>query len=961
MEVINEKEEFLVNLLGKIQKKESQLKLLEETQKSTHLLHSKIISSIQPKVGIKFNQIDLEEKKNQLLANLRKELLLVAIQEKKRELSIYTTEFETKKKQYEDNHNTNKKELYDKLHKQSAVVTKRMNKKMNKKISFHYQELTELKNFTSRRRFEIKKKPSKRRTKINRKNYKKKHKEKKREHIEKIVKRISEENIVINLSNADIPHATILYLAKGLGFVKSHKVDKQDLKFDTLEFLRKVEWKGFFKNHPELTTNVEDIHADLNVSSGKSPTTQHPLVEDIKTKLLGWIGNHKIKTPMKNLTELELRGRKWMVDKTNNKELFVTKADKGGATLIMNYEDVQEAIETELYNTDKFEEISKNAHKHLSDVMEKVISLTKELDQKKILTSKDKKLICGLNENNRLKLEPEYRAEPPYAYPLFKIHKLSENEIERKVIPPNRLVHASKFGPLYRIEKWCSPYLTDISRKYCENEFILDTNDLLKQIDNLNNTKIFKGDNIYLFTLDVEKLYPSIQPDKALIAINDTLLKDTQTKKVTKEALGKFIKFCFNEAYVTYKDNCYKGKNGIPTGGCISRQIADIFLHWVLFVKSHLKMDKLLTLPFWKRFIDDCIGIWRGTERQFRNFVRKLNIETNKFGINFPLKEIKFGKSVDFLDVTLYLDGENNILYKSFSKPTDAKRYLKTTSFHPQHVFSSVPTSQITRVFNRNSEIETLDTELNIVKTNLMKSGYNENILNKMESEIREKRENINIERATRTESPNQNMLTFPISYFDGLKEFKNIIFELKEDFQTIMGEVNLIFSIKRGRTIGSRMVQNKGLSISSNGNGSSQKCNTGGCLQCPLVTTKKTITVNKQIIKIPHHLNCKSNNAIYLWKCNLCNEEDSYFGRTVQRCHKRTNGHRACFNNGDIHKSALSMHAMDKHPGDITLENFEIAIVKQTSPRNLKREEFRMIDKCRTKCLGLNRYKTFI
>ena len=79
------------------------------------------------------------------------------------------------------------------------------------------------------------------------------------------------------------------------------------------------------------------------------------------------------------------------------------------------------------------------------------------------------------------------------------------------------------------------------------------------------------------------------------------------------------------------------------------------------------------------------------------------------------------------------------------------------------------------------------------------------------------------------------------------------------------------------------------------------------------------------------------------------------------KKCHKRTNGHRACFNNGDIQKSALSMHAMDKHPGDITLENFEIAIVKQTSPRNLKREEFRMIDKCRTKYLGLNRYKTFI
>ena len=54
-------------------------------------------------------------------------------------------------------------------------------------------------------------------------------------------------------------------------------------------------------------------------------------------------------------------------------------------------------------------------------------------------------------------------------------------------------------------------------------------------------------------------------------------------------------------------------------------------------------------------------------------------------------------------------------------------------------------------------------------------------------------------------------------------------------------------------------------------------------------------------------------------------------------------------------------MHARDKHPDNINLGNFEIAIIKQVSPRNIKREEFRVIDKYRTKCLGLNRYKTLI
>ena len=101
------------------------------------------------------------------------------------------------------------------------------------------------------------------------------------------------------------------------------------------------------------------------------------------------------------------------------------------------------------------------------------------------------------------------------------------------------------------------------------------------QFDVLNNEQKFKDENIHLFTLDVEKLYPSIypsiQPGKALKAIRETLSKDEKTEKRIKTALARLIEFCFEESYVTYENNCFKGKIGIPTGGCISRQIADIF------------------------------------------------------------------------------------------------------------------------------------------------------------------------------------------------------------------------------------------------------------------------------------------------------------------------------------------------------------------------------------------------
>ena len=85
------------------------------------------------------------------------------------------------------------------------------------------------------------------------------------------------------------------------------------------------------------------------------------------------------------------------------------------------------------------------------------------------------------------------------------------------------------------------------------------------------------------------------------------------------------------------------------------------------------------------------------------------NQMSNKFGINFPVAEAKLGRSIDYLDVTVYLDDENKIQYKI--------QYLNPQSFHPRHVFKSVPTSQMIRAFDQNSKQDQLNIDLIEVKT----------------------------------------------------------------------------------------------------------------------------------------------------------------------------------------------------------------------------------------------------
>ena len=118
------------------------------------------------------------------------------------------------------------------------------------------------------------------------------------------------------------------------------------------------------------------------------------------------------------------------------------------------------------------------------------------------------------------------------------------------------------------------------------------------------------------------------------------------------------------------------------------------------------------------RFIDDIFTLWLSTRRQFDSFVARLNQLCGAFGISFG--DLSFGSSINFLDVTLFVDDDGFIQYRLFKKPTDSRLYLKSNSFHPSHVFDSVAFSQIKRVMRRNSTPEFAEEDV----SDLVKCGY---------------------------------------------------------------------------------------------------------------------------------------------------------------------------------------------------------------------------------------------
>ena len=243
------------------------------------------------------------------------------------------------------------------------------------------------------------------------------------------------------------------------------------------------------------------------------------------------------------------------------------------------------------------------------------------------------------------------------------------------------------------------------------------------------------------------------------------------------------------------------------------------------------------------------------------------------------------------LDLCAYLDEQNRIHYQGYTKPTDAKRYLNPRSFHPNFVFNSIPFSQILRTLRNNSKEETKVNEIEQCLKDFEHSGYSRQELNKWKEKAIEKHRSAEHPPTNETE---EDTLIFPVHYFDGIADFKTMVYSLKNEITDLIGDNRVMFAMKKGSSVGNMLVQNKKISLQRH-IFENQKCNARGCLQCPLTNTKGKFVINGSSITVPPHVNCKSRNVIYMWICKLCGEKETYFGRTIQESHKRTTGHRSC------------------------------------------------------------------
>ena len=599
--------------------------------------------------------------------------------------------------------------------------------------------------------------------------------------------------------------------------------------------------------------------------------------------------------------------------------------------------------------------------------------------QSNFVTSYEAARVMGVTENNTKSTSSHVKPGTSYFYPMLKIHKLRKEDLNPGVNPPARLVTALQEGISKRSDVFLAEnFMKDLETEYCK-DLLKDTNNALLWLESVdknyttNIKKILKS-----FTFDFKSLYDSLRPELVKEALQDAVSTCRPGWNRDKQKwLLDLVDHSLRASVGKFENNWYSQLNGVPTGGSLCVQLANITVFYIMNKAVYSNRQLMVNIVECKRYIDDGAGFYTGSVRSFTLWMNSVNKALQPYGLYIDECAIKeVNNYVPFLDIFFCFDLHGRLQTDLYIKPTDARAYLSFGSSHPNHTFSGIVYSQclrLRRIINDHTRFIGRIKELCI---SFEKSGYPktmiQNISNKVlnmerhlePSKVDEKRSNSKPIIVVSTHGTDEKLVK-------SLKDHENNLLKTNS-FKNVRKPI-FEFVKKTGPNIGQKLGVLKSIALGSR-KGKTVPCNShGNCKGCRLIANnhnESVIEVNGHTISSAHG-NCKSKNIIYLATCITCKK--AYIGRTIQWLSKRFTGHRDCYkkilqNEQDIDFASddysLGLHLIHEH-GYSTPEDFDrmyaVQILENSSPGLLDKKEHSYIHKYNTLYPhGLNKINPF-
>jgi len=493
-----------------------------------------------------------------------------------------------------------------------------------------------------------------------------------------------------------------MLISKGLSFVPTPKIIKNEINQAAIELGRKLKLKLYFR------FNCNSYSKNTKTFTSKSNWV--PPLKAMDPDLIECIDNFtdeiehlEVLKEKPNLSPLESQTLKQI---GRYRSIVFKKADKGCATVIMDKHNYLKEGYRQLNNNLYYQKLNAPLFPETS------IKITEILNRLQKIGS--------ISEKQLEYLLPPEDPRPRRFYMLPKIHKPRDCWTVPNKMPPGRPIVSDCHSESKRVASFIDRHLKYFAIEH--PSYIKNTYDFVDKIK-----KLTIPDGSILITLDVESMYTNIDHTKGLKAVAEALTFSGPFFDSIMELLELSLKnndFLFNGEWYLQKTGTSMGRDWAP-------HYADIYM-------AKFEKEALLKCPLkphtYYRYLDDIFMVWPHGEDAFIEFLNILN--EHEPPIKFKSTTSK--ESIDFLDTTIFKNPSNTseLLTKVFFKPTDTHQLLDKTSFHPKHTFKGLLKSQITRFFRICSKQTDFDKAWSVLFKSLCKRNYSKRWLRSVKSSV---------------------------------------------------------------------------------------------------------------------------------------------------------------------------------------------------------------------------------
>ena len=500
-----------------------------------------------------------------------------------------------------------------------------------------------------------------------------------------------QQRTLLNFTDKEIPNEFIPLLSKGLNFKIATK------KLPVLDFVCGIE-EAAKKLSSKSAANEFRFDCKKIIKNGK-------------------------KNKSTNIEQALCNGLKeWL--KSN--ELTLIENDKGRATCIIENKKVEELIDKELSNRERYKPM-------MEDNIENVkTSVNKELNN----LHKEKKITKELL--NKLK---QITPATPSGRPTLKAHK---NPL--KV----RLIINTQGSAFYKVAKFVSNELKPLTTN--AKSFIKDTGDF---VDKLKDITL--NDDEKLISFDIADMYPSLPKEEVIREVERRINQHTFKTKLNKEALVRLARISIQFMSFRMGNKYYDQADGLFIGSPASPAYAELFIQRI---EEHHVYQMIHAPRIWLRKVDDTFTI---SQHAINDTLTELN--TINKAVNFTAEE-EINREIPFLDCVVERTADNKLKTKVFKKKTHTGQYSNFNSNQPYHVkVSTIKTlTRRAKIVCKNEE--DLHKELKYIEKTMQLNDFPSNVVKRTIKESLKPNEKKKVR-----DDDEENMIKMYLPYEKGVSE----------------------------------------------------------------------------------------------------------------------------------------------------------------------------------------------